>query len=140
MPHPSIHHTLNIHTNTHRANPLAKAGPGHKVKIRMERGRLVCDGETFERGEQVIVHSVLSGEDFYGSVQSIGSLEVNKESATALLATTVTLPSFCCCLCLDSRPLHTHTQIGVRLADGTRSRVPVTMLQQGRCTIKKAPM
>lgn len=107
----------------------------------MERGRLVCDGETFERGEQVIVHSVLSGEDFYGSVQSIGSLEVNKKSATALLVATVILSSFCCCLCLDSRPPpYTPTQIGVRLADGTRSRVPVTMLQQGRCTIKKAPM
>ena len=27
-------------------------------------------------------------------------------------------------------------QVGVRLSDGTRSRVPITMLQQGRCRLQ----
>lgn len=101
--------------------------------IRLERGRLMCDGDVFERGELVMVTSELTGQTFYGSITSLGSIEVH--------ARVVVVVSVCSLGTSPVPPMMPSAtwQVGIRLADGTRSRVPISMLQQGRCKLRHQP-
>jgi len=107
------------------------------VDASVEDGCLHYGEHCLLKGEAVVFTSMLSGEDFFGRIASIRPSEVrdvvpvtHKRGGGAFTTLTITIT-----------PPHTHTvpsvlQILVKLSDGTKARIHLAYLKNGRIKLK----